>query len=345
VRSHSRFPLPNNPRVPCYTRGVAHSHHHHTHGHSHAPANFDRAFAIGVLLNVGFVGLEFAFGFFANSLALIADAGHNLSDVLGLLLAWGATVLARRLPTNKRTYGMRRASILAALGNAALLFVAVGGIAWEAIRRFASPAPVESGIVMAVAAVGIIINTATALLFMRGSHNDLNLRGAFLHMAADALVSLGVVISGFIILLTGLLWLDPVTSLLIVAVIIWGTWGLAKESLDLALDAVPQGINPNTVRQYLLALPGVNSVHDLHIWALSTTEPALTAHLVIEDVNKGNALIEKVQHDLHDKFGIEHTTLQLEHDTAERNCQGCDAETTHVEPASKEQAHSAHNGA
>ncbi len=305
---------------------MAHAHAHHGH-HHHAPANYDRAFAVGVLLNVIFVGLEFSFGFFANSLALIADAGHNLSDVLGLLLAWGASVLARRLPTSKRTYGMRRASILAALGNAALLFVAVGGIAWEAVRRFANPAPVESGIVMAVAAVGIVINTITALMFMRGSHNDLNLRGAFLHMAADALVSLGVVIAGLMILMTNWLWLDPVTSLIIVAVIIWGTWGLAKESLDLALDAVPQGINPTTVRQYLLALPGVNDVHDLHIWALSTTEPALTAHLVVEDTKENNALITKVQRDLHDKFGIEHTTLQLEHDTDSRSCQGCDAKS------------------
>jgi cobalt-zinc-cadmium efflux system protein len=278
-----------------------------------------------VILNVGFVLLEFAFGFLANSLALIADAGHNLSDVAGLLLAWGASVLARRLPTNKRTYGLRRASILAALGNAALLFVAVGGIAWEALRRFANPAPVESGVVMAVAAVGIVINTITALMFMRGSHSDLNLRGAFLHMAADALVSLGVVLAGFSILLTGWLWLDPVTSLLVVAVIVWGSWGLAKESLDLALDAVPRGIDPSTVRQYLLTLPGVNGVHDLHIWALSTTEPALTAHLVVEDINDSNGLIAKVQRELHDKFAIEHTTLQLEHDTATRDCEGCDA--------------------
>jgi cobalt-zinc-cadmium efflux system protein len=317
----------NRPYVTSVFINVARS-HSHSHRHHHAPASYDRAFAVGVLLNVVFVGLEFTFGFFANSLALIADAGHNLSDVLGLLLAWGASVLARRLPTNKRTYGMRRASILAALGNAALLFIAVGSIAWEAIRRFANPAPVESGIVIAVAAVGIVINTITALMFMRGSKEDLNLRGAFLHMAADALVSLGVVISGALILLTNWLWLDPVTSLLIVAVIVWGTWGLAKESLELALDAVPRGINPNTVRQYLLALPGVNGVHDLHIWALSTTEPALTAHLVIEDLKASNQLIEKVQRDLHDKFGIEHTTLQLEHDTDTRTCQGCDSKTS-----------------
>jgi cobalt-zinc-cadmium efflux system protein len=239
-----------------------------------------------------------------------------------LLLAWGATVLARRLPTRNRTYGMRRASILAALGNAALLFVAVGGIAWEAVRRLSNPAGVDSPIVMAVAAVGIIINTATALLFMRGSKEDLNLRGAFLHMAADALVSLGVVVAAGLIWLTSWYWLDPVTSLLIVAVIVWGTWGLARESLDLALDAVPKGISPNDVRQYLLALPGVTSVHDLHIWALSTTEPALTAHLVVEDTKRNNALIERVQHDLHDKFGIEHTTLQLELNTLD--CKGCD---------------------
>jgi cobalt-zinc-cadmium efflux system protein len=302
---------------------MAHAHHHHGH-HHHAPANYDRAFAVGVALNVSFVLLEFTFGFLSNSLALIADAGHNLSDVLGLLLAWGASVLARRLPSNKRTYGLRRASILAALGNAALLFVAVGGIAWEAIRRFANPAPVESGVVMAVAAVGIVINTITALMLMRGSHEDLNLRGAFLHMAADALVSLGVVMSGLLILFTNWLWLDPVTSLAIVAVIIWGTWGLAKESLDLALDAVPRGIRPETVRHYLLNLPNVNDVHDLHIWALSTTEPALTAHLVVKDMSESNQLITKVQRELHDKFGIEHTTLQLEHDTDTRTCQSCD---------------------
>jgi cobalt-zinc-cadmium efflux system protein len=308
---------------------MAHSHSHtHSHAHHHhAPARYDRVFAIGVTLNLAFVLLEFFFGFISNSLALIADAGHNLSDVAGLLLAWGAAVLARRLPTNNRTYGMRRASILAALGNAALLFVAVGGIAWEAVRRLLNPAPLESPIVMAVAAVGIVINTVTALMFMRGSKEDLNLRGAFLHMAADALVSLGVVVAAGLIWLTNWYWLDPATSLVIVAVIVWGTWGLAKEALDLALDAVPKGIHPNEVRQYLLALPGVTSVHDLHIWALSTTEPALTAHLVLEDMNSSNQLLEKVQKELHNTFGIEHTTLQLEHDNANRNCQGCDAET------------------
>lgn len=310
---------------------MAHSHAHHHGHHHHAPARYDRAFAIGVSLNILFVLLEFTFGFLSNSLALIADAGHNLSDVAGLLLAWGATVLARRSPTRNRTYGMRRASILAALANAALLFVAVGGITWEAVRRLLNPAPLESPVVMAVAAVGIVINTATALMFMRGSKEDLNLRGAFLHMAADALVSLGVVIAAGLIWLTSWYWLDPVTSLLIVAVIVWGTWGLAKESLDLALDAVPQGINPNSVREYLLTLPNVRSVHDLHIWALSTTEPALTAHLVLEDMNGSNALIEKVQHDLHDKFGIEHTTVQLEHESDSRHCHGCDNKATHLQ--------------
>jgi cobalt-zinc-cadmium efflux system protein len=307
---------------------VAHT-HSHSHGHHHhAPARYDRAFAIGISLNVVFVGLEFTFGFLSNSLALIADAGHNLSDVAGLLLAWGAAVLARRSPTRNRTYGLRRASILAALANAALLFVAVGGIAWEAIRRLLNPAPLESPVVMAVAAVGIVINAVTALMFMRGSKEDLNLRGAFLHMTADALVSLGVVVAAGLIWLTSWYWLDPVTSLVIVAVIVWGTWGLAKESLDLALDAVPQGINPSTVRQYLLALPGVSSVHDLHIWGLSTTEPALTAHLVLDNMKHSNQLLEKVQKELHDNFGIEHTTLQIEHGQATRNCQGCDAEIT-----------------
>jgi cobalt-zinc-cadmium efflux system protein len=313
-----------------YTFGVAHTHSHsHSHGqHHHAPARYDRIFAIGVALNLVFVLLEFTFGLISNSLALIADAGHNLSDVAGLLLAWGASILARRLPTKNRTYGLRCASILAALANAALLFVAVGGIAWEAVRRLFNPAGLESPVVMAVAAVGIIINTVTALMFMRGSKEDLNLRGAFLHMAADALVSLGVVVAAGLIWLTNWYWLDPVTSLVIVAVIVWGTWGLAKESLDLALDAVPKSISPNEVRQYLLAVPSVRGVHDLHIWALSTTEPALTAHLVLESVKGSNQLLEKVQKELHDQFGIAHTTLQLETDTASRNCQGCDIEVS-----------------
>jgi cobalt-zinc-cadmium efflux system protein len=306
----------------AHSQGHSHS---HSHGHHHhTPARYDRVFAVGVTLNLAFVLLEFTFGFISNSLALIADAGHNLSDVAGLLLAWGASVLARRSPTRNRTYGMRRASILAALGNAALLFVTVGGIAWEAVRRLSNPAPLESPVVMAVAAVGIIINTATALMFMRGSNEDLNLRGAFLHMAADALVSLGVVVAAGLIWLTSWYWLDPVTSLLIVAVIVWGTWGLARESLDLALDAVPKGISPNEVRQYLLALPGVSNVHDLHIWGLSTTEPALTAHLVVNDTKAGNVLIQKVQRELHDKYGIEHTTLQLEQDSSNLDCKGCD---------------------
>src|SRR3989338_6253095 len=260
----------------------AHGHHHGHghHGHSHAPKDFGRAFAVGTALNLGFVVVEAAAGLITGSLALLADAGHNLSDVLGLLLAWGAAVLAKRAPSLRRTYGLRKGTILASLINAALLLVAVGAIAWEAVRRFADPQPIETGPVMIVAAVGIAINTATALMFMRGSKEDLNVRGAFLHMAADAAVSAGVVVAAFAMSLTHWLWLDPVVSLAIVAVIVLGTWGLLRDSLDLALDATPRGIDPGKVRDWLATRPGVSEVHDLHIWAMSTTENALTAHVV-----------------------------------------------------------------
>ena len=294
----------------------SHGHRHHHgrghHGHSHGPASYDRAFAVGVALNVGFVIVEAFFGLRSGSLALLADAGHNLSDVAGLLLAWGATVLARRVPTPRRTYGLRRSSILAALMNALLLLVAVGGIAWEAVGRLGAPTEVAGRIVIGVALVGIAINTATALLFMRGRKDDLNLRGAFLHMAADALVSLGVVLAGIGMLATGWTWLDPLVSLVIVAVILFGTWGLLKDSLDLALDAVPTGIDEAGVRRYLEELPAVTAVHDLHIWGMSTTEAALTAHLVRTDPACDDALLHQAAQELHDRFGIEHVTLQLE---------------------------------
>ncbi|KAB8314332.1 cation transporter [Tolypothrix campylonemoides VB511288] len=286
--------------------------HNHSHGHNHGSSNYNRAFIISVTLNTGFVIIEAIYGILANSLALLADAGHNLSDVLGLLLAWGASILARRRPTPRRTYGLRRSSILAALLNAILLLVASGAIAWEAIRRFLEPSPVSGGIIIGVAAVGIVINTVSALMFMSGRESDLNIRGAFLHLVADAVVSLGAVLGGIAIIATGWLWFDPVVSLIIVAVIVVGTWQLFQESLNLATDAVPAGIEPLAVRTYLAELPGVAGVHDLHIWAMSTTETALTVHLVIPAGYPGDAFLMQVNRELHDHFGIEHTTLQIE---------------------------------
>lgn len=286
--------------------------HGHNHGHSHESAGYGRAFAIGAALNLGFVAAEAGFGLVSGSLALVADAGHNLSDVLGLLLAWGASLLVRRRPTLRRTYGLRRTSILAALANAVLLLVAIGAIAWEALRRFGDPGPVAGGTVIGVALVGVAVNGVTALLFMRGQRDDLNLRGAFLHMAADAGVSLGVAIAGVAILTTGWRWLDPLVSLAIVAVIFVGTWGLLRDSVNLALDAVPGEIDTDAVRRYLLNLPTVTDVHDLHIWAMSTTETALTAHLVLPGGHDGDALLARACRELHDRFGIEHSTLQVE---------------------------------
>ena len=256
--------------------------------------------------------MQVVFGLAAHSLALLADAGHNLSDVFGLLLAWWASRLVKTRPTARRTYGLGRSSILAALANAVFLLVAVGGITWEAVRRFSDPAPVAGSTVIWVAAVGIAVNLGTALLFMAGRKGDLNVRGAFLHMAADAAVSAGVVVAGVAILFTGWHWLDPVTSLAINAVIVWGTWGLLRDALNLALDAVPEGINPAEVRDYLAALPGVTAVHDLHIWAMSTTETALTAHLVRPDAGLDDGLLAHAGEELRERFAIGHATLQLE---------------------------------
>ncbi|WP_396032985.1 cation diffusion facilitator family transporter [Candidatus Cyanaurora vandensis] len=291
---------------------MAHNHSHHSHSHSHHATNYSQAFALGIALNLGFVGVEFVFGLLAHSLALVADAGHNLSDVLGLSLAWGASTLARQQPSVRRTYGLRRASILAALGNAVLLLVAVGVIVWEALRRFTDPGVVVGETVVWVAAVGIAVNAGSALLFQAGQKHDLNLRGAFLHLMADAVVSLGTVLAGVLILVTGWLWLDPMMSLAIAVVISWGTWGLLVESLNLALDGVPEQIDPQAVRTYLEALPGVSGVHDLHIWAMSTTENALTAHLVLPSGSPGDRFLAEVCAHLHVKFAIEHTTLQVE---------------------------------
>ena len=295
-----------------------HAHHGHDHGaqdhagHSHAPANFGRAFAIGIALNAAFVLIEAAYGFVSNSTALLADAGHNLSDVLGLLVAWIAAVLSQRPPTPRLTYGLRNTSILAALLNAILLLIASGAILLEAIQRLIHPEPIESLTVIVVAAIGIVINGVTAMLFASGRKTDINIRGAYLHMVADAAISLGVVISAAIILATNWLWIDPAMSLIIVVVIVWGTWSLLRESTAMSLAAVPSGIDPATVRAFLSERPGVASIHDLHIWPLSTTETALTAHLVIPAGNSGDAFLTETCRELHLRFNIGHATLQIE---------------------------------
>lgn len=283
-------------------------------GHSHAPKDFGLAFAIGTALNFGFVVVEVVFGLSAHSLALVADAGHNMGDVLGLLLAWGASILARSAPTKRRTYGLRSSSILAALFNAIFLLVSVGAIAWEAIRRFEDPADVAGRTVIWVSALGIAINTATALMFMSGRKGDLNIRGAFLHMASDAGVSAGVLIAGVVILATGYHWIDPVVSLAISAVIIWGTWRLLRDSLNLALQSVPEGIDMGKVERYLAELPHVTAVHDLHVWPMSTTETALTVHLVRDVDRCDSSLLKECCSHLHEKFEIQHATIQFETD-------------------------------
>jgi cobalt-zinc-cadmium efflux system protein len=283
----------------------------HNHNHSHEN-NFGRAFAIGVTLNLAFVITEFIYGKLSNSVALVADAGHNLSDVLGLTLAWGAAVLARKTPTPTHTYGLRRSSILAAVINAISLMIVVGAIAWEAIGRIKNPEPVASKTIIVVAAVGIFINTFSAFLFMSGRKSDMNIRGAFVHLMADAFVSLGVVITGVLILFTGWLLLDPIVSLIISIVIVIGTWSLLRDSVNLALDAVPEHIDTDEVKNYLLTLPHCTDVHDLHIWAMSTTETALTVHLVVEGKTYDDTMLSHITHELHDKFHIQHATLQIE---------------------------------
>ncbi|MFL5252977.1 MAG: cation diffusion facilitator family transporter [Rhodopila sp.] len=317
--------------------GDGHDHHHdghdrgHHHGigghHHHAPASFGRAFAIGIALNVTYVVLEAIFGLKADSLALLSDAGHNLSDVLGLLLAWGGAWLAGRGPTPRRTYGYKRGPVLASLANAVILLVAIGAIGLEAIRRLIEPAPVATGTILWVAVVGVIVNAGTAWLFMAGRKDDLNIRGAFLHMAADAGVTVGVIIAALLIQVTGWLWLDPAVSLLIALVVLIGTWGLLRDSVDLAMDAVPRGIDHHAVGHYFRSLPGVIEVHDLHIWAISTTETALTAHLVRVDADADGVLLHRISYEVRERFGIGHATVQFEtSETAQR----CELRSDHV---------------
>ncbi|WP_114227796.1 MULTISPECIES: cation diffusion facilitator family transporter [Sphingomonas] len=293
-------------------------HHDHGpggHGHSHAPKSFGRAFAIGTALNMGFVLVEAGYGITAGSMALLADAGHNLSDVLGLLIAWGAATLGKRVPKGRYTYGFRSSSILAAFLNALLLLVAIVVIAVEAIRRFSDPQPVAGGTVMIVAGIGIVINTVTALLFMSGRKGDLNIRGAFLHMAADAAVSAGVVVAGFVILRTGLNWIDPVTSLVIVVLIAAGTWGLLRDSVNLSLQAAPPGMDLDEIGGFLRAQARVEALHDLHVWPMSTTETALTVHLLMPTGYPGDIYTVEIAARLKAKFGIDHATIQIETDS------------------------------
>lgn len=290
-----------------------HSHDHSVQtGHSHAPADFGRAFLVGVVLNSGFVIVEATFGFLSGSMALVADAGHNLSDVLALLLAWGASVAAKKPATARFTYGFKSSTILAALANAGLLLVAIGAILFETVNRLTDPQPVAGMTVVVVAGIGIAINAFTAWMFMRGRKDDLNIRGAYLHMAADALVSAGVVIAGLVILATGAAWVDPLTSLMIVAVIAWGTWGLAKDSVKMGLHAVPENIDESEVDNFLSDQTGVEAVHDLHIWPMSTTETALTAHLVMPGGHEGDAFLSGLSDELKHRFGIGHATIQIE---------------------------------
>jgi cobalt-zinc-cadmium efflux system protein len=302
--------------------GHVHSHEHaHAHVHSHAPVDFGRAFAIGIGLNLAFVGIETVFGFVANSMSLLADAGHNLSDVLGLMVAWAGAVMAKTAPSPRFTYGLKKAPILAALANSLFLLVAIGAIGAEAIRRLFHPSATEGGVVMAVAAVGIVVNGATALLFARG-HHDINMRGAFLHMLADALVSAAVVFAGLVIVWTGQQWVDPVMSLVVAIVILWGSIGLLKESVWMSLAGVPSGIDVDEVELALARLDGVDAVHDLHVWPLSTTETALTAHLVTARADYPDALLASARAVLHQRFRIEHCTIQVEreHTADHKDC-------------------------
>lgn len=304
-----------------HDHGHAHEHshergHEHGFGHSHAPKNFGPRFIIGIALNVGIVVLELVFGLLSDSVALIADAGHNLSDVLGLVIAYAASILAARPPSPRFTYGLKGSSILAALFNAVFLLVAVGALSYEAARRFFEPAPVEAGTMMWVAAVCMLVNAATAALFFSGGRQDLNIRGAYLHMAADAGVSAGVIVAGLLILVTGWLWVDPLMSLAINAVIVFGTYGLLRDSVAMSLAAAPRDVGVDDVRRYLAELPGVAAMHDLHVWSMSTSETALTAHLLMPGGHPGDEFLMQAAQTLSRRFRIGHATLQIETDAA-----------------------------
>lgn len=296
----------------------------HAHAHpAHGPKSFDRAFAIGISLNLGFVLIEAFYGWQVNSLALLADAGHNLSDVGGLILAWAAMAATRLLPNDRHTYGWRRGSILASFINAVILLVAMGSLGWEALQRLQEPVAIAGGTVMLVAGVGVLVNSVTAWLFLSGSRSDLNLRGAYLHMAADALVSVGVVLAGALYLWRGWSWIDPAASLAIALVIVIGTWSLFRKSLHLLFDGVPEQVDLPAVRQFLLSQPGVCDVHDLHVWAMSTAEVALTAHIRMAPLPGDDRFLRATSEELREHFGIAHSTLQLEQDAG---CQqGCAA--------------------
>ena len=304
--------------------GLTHHHARNGHaGHSHAPAEYGPTFALAVALNIGFVIIEGGAGLWSGSIALVADAGHNLSDVLGLLIAWAAYALSKRPASTRYTYGLRGSSILAALFNAVFLFIACGAITLGAIQRFFAPAPVEGGTIMIVAAIGIVINLGTALLFLRGREHDLNIRGAFLHMAADAGVSAGVVAAGFLVTRTGLLWIDPTISLLIVAIILIGTWGLFRDALAMSLAGVPSRIDPDRVAARLAAMPGVAAIHHLHIWPTSTTETAMTAHLLMPEVADGDDFLIEATRLVRSEFAIGHATFQIEHGRCADTQSGC----------------------
>jgi cobalt-zinc-cadmium efflux system protein len=303
-----------------------HRAHDHRAGHSHAPASFGAAFALATVLNIALVTVQVIYGLAANSLALLADAGHNLGDCLGLVLAWGAHLLARRQPTARFTYGFGSASILSALVNAVTLLVATGGIAWEAIRRLGNPSEVAGGTVIIVAAAGIAVNGVSAWLLMTGRKDDLNIRGAFLHLVGDAAVSAAVVVAGIVILLTGWTMIDPIASLVVALAILWSSWSLLRESFRLSLDAVPSGIDPDAVREFLAQLPGVLSTHDLHIWAMSTTGTALTCHLVMPGGHPGDEFLAHACHELERRFAISHATFQIEIGDADM----CRLEPAHI---------------
>jgi len=328
-----------SPHDHKHDHGHAHGHHHHHHP---APGDHGRAFMLAIGLNAGFVAIEFFYGFIANSTALMADAGHNLSDVLGLMLAWGAALLTRSAPTRRFTYGLRGSSILAALLNALLLMMACGAIAWEAAHRFATPEHVAGTTVSIVAGIGVLINGFSAWLFMAGSKDDINVRGAYLHMAADAALSLGVVVAGLVVMATGWSWIDPAVSLAIVVIIVLGTWSLLKESLQMVLAGVPANVDAARVTTFLEAQPGVREVHDLHIWAMSTTETALTAHLVMPGGYPGDATIDAIVTQLRGDFAIHHCTLQVEQGTTRHS--GCALNEAHDDHDGHGHDHHAHAG-